>query len=65
MSFVSNRAAVFFEQKEYEACIAEVSDFLRDSCFPDGRPLNEYRVVHVRRTLPNDELATTSVNNDR
>ncbi|CAM9261495.1 unnamed protein product [Laminaria digitata] len=23
MSFVSNRAAVFFEQKEYEACIAE------------------------------------------
>lgn len=25
MSFVSNRAAVFFEQKEYEACIAEVS----------------------------------------
>lgn len=28
MSFVSNRAAVFFEQKEYEACIAEVS---RDS----------------------------------
>ncbi len=31
MSFLSNRAAVFFEQKEYEACIAEVShdiDFL-------------------------------------
>lgn len=25
MSFLSNRAAVFFEQKEYEACIAEVS----------------------------------------
>lgn len=24
MSFLSNRAAVFFEQKEYEACIAEV-----------------------------------------
>lgn len=25
MSFLSNRAAVYFEQKEYEACIAEVS----------------------------------------
>lgn len=25
MSFVSNRAAVYFEQKEYEACITEVS----------------------------------------
>lgn len=25
MSFVSNRAAVFFEQKEYEMCITEVS----------------------------------------
>ena len=31
MSFLSNKAAVFFEQKEYEACIAEVSGFLRDA----------------------------------
>ena len=25
MSFLSNRAAVYFEQKKYEACIEEVS----------------------------------------
>lgn len=29
MSFLSNRAAVFFEQKEYEACIAEVGEGFR------------------------------------
>lgn len=28
MSFFSNRAAVYFEQKDYEGCIAEVSEFI-------------------------------------
>lgn len=67
MSFVSNRAAVFFEQKEYETCIAEVSGFLQDSCSPDNRQcskVNEYRVEHGR-IFPNDKLATTSVNSVR
>lgn len=39
MSFVSNRAAVFFEQKDYEACIAEV-----------GRSLAAARVLGVLTT---------------
>lgn len=28
MSFFSNKAAVFFEQKDYEGCIDEVSSFI-------------------------------------
>lgn len=38
MSFVSNRAAVYFEQKEYETCIAEVSPV-------DSSPLKSAVVV--------------------
>lgn len=46
MSFFSNRAAVYFEQKDYEGCIAEVSEL---SCRP-SRSLADTK--YCKRNVP-------------
>lgn len=47
MSFISNRAAVYFEQKDYEACIAEVSEL---SCRPSWF-LDKYKILQARKRM--------------
>lgn len=58
MSFVSNRAAVYFEQKDYEACINEVSLSALLSCAPDffNRQSSTQHASMTPRRCHNDRL---------